>query len=412
MTSILIVGAGQAGVQTAVSLRELGFDGEVTVVGAESHAPYQRPPLSKAFLTGASDAEALELRSPAFYADHRIDIVTGERVERVDHDGPGGKATTDTGRTLRYDQLVLATGVRSRGLPVAGADAKGVQFLRTLDEAAALRDELDDLTARGGDVVIIGAGFIGLEIAAACRKRGIGVTVVELGDRVLARAISPEMSAALTQAHTAQGTRLLLRSSVDEVLTDSDGRVCGVRTSDGEVITCQAVVVGIGSVARIELADQLGIDVSGGILVDEGCRTSLDGVVAVGDCTVFCPSWADGPVRMESVPSAIEQGRIAAATLLGLGSPPQAHPWFWSDQGDLHLQIAGWTSGADVRVVRANDQPDKVSVVCFRGGELVGIEALNSPHDLNAVKRALAHGRSLTPEQAAHLATPLKQMLT
>lgn len=412
MTSILIVGGGQAGVQVAVSLREFGFDGEIMVVGAEAHAPYQRPPLSKAFLTGESDAEALELRSPAFYADQRIEIVSGERVERTDHDGSGGKATTDAGRVLRYDKLVLATGVRSRRLRVPGADAKGVQFLRTLDEAASLRAELDDLTASGGDVVIIGAGFIGLEIAAACRKRGIGVTVLEVGDRVLARAVSPEMSAALTNAHTAQGTRLLLQASVEEILADSDGRVCGVRTGAGEVITCQAVIVGIGSITRIELADQLGLDVNGGILIDERCRTSLDGVVAVGDCTVFRPDWADGAVRMESVPSAIEQGRIAAATLLGRESSPQAHPWFWSDQGDLHLQIAGWTPGADERVVRATDQPNTLSVVCFRGGELVGIEALNSPHDLNAVKRALAKGRSLTPAQAADTGTPLKQALS
>lgn len=410
MESILIVGSGQAGVQIAVSLRELGYRGRISLVGSEPHAPYQRPPLSKAFLVGDAEASSLELRNVAFYVEHGIDVHVSERVISVDHDGYRGTATTDCGRTLTFDGLALATGVRPRRLTVPGADARGVHYLRTLDDAATLRRALSDHERGPGTVAVVGGGFIGLEIAAACRARGIGATVIETAPRVMARAVSPEMSTTLERAHQETGARILLGSTVEEVVT-SDGQVSAVRTEDGQLIECGVVVVGIGSLPRTELAEQLGLRCDNGIVVDEACRTSVPSIVAAGDCSVFQPAWAPRPVRLESVPNATDQGRIAAAALLGIKPAPQPPPWFWSDQGALKLQLAGWTAESDRRVVRRATGSAPLSIVHYVDERMVGVEALNSPHDFSAVKRALVTGDSFPPEAVGDVRVHLKDLL-
>ena len=411
MKRAVVVGGGQAGAHVAIGLRELGFSGTVALVGAEPHQPYQRPPLSKAYLSGEGDETSLELRSADFYRDHGIDVITGERAVSITAADGRGRVRTDSGRELPHDGLALATGVRARRLNVPGVDATGVHYLRNFEDAAGLRRALERAEQMRHRVVIVGAGFIGLEIAAACTKRGIDVMVVEAADRVLARAVGPDMSSVVADAHRHRGVRLLLECSVIEVLVDDDRRASGIRTSDGGTIECGVVVVGIGSSPRVELAEQLGLECQGGIIVDEFCQTSQPGIVAAGDCAVFQPSWSNVAVRLESVPNAIEQGRIAASTLLGIEGAEQSAPWFWSDQGDLKLQIAGWTHDFDECVLRQGSEPDRVSAVYFRRGRLIGIEALNSPHDFNAVKRALASARSMPVDQVADSAVPLKELL-
>lgn len=411
MKRVVVVGGGQAGAQVAISLRELGFGGTVTLVGAEPHQPYQRPPLSKAYLNERSDETSLELRSAKFYQDHGIDVVVGERVVSITAADGRGTVTTDSGREFLHDGLALATGVRARRLNVPGADATGVHYLRTLDNAAELSDALARAERMRQPVVIIGAGFIGLEIAAACTKRGIDVTVIEAADRVLARAVGPDMSRIVADAHQQRGVLLLLESTVSGVLVDADQRASGIRTNGGRIIECGLVVVGIGSSPRVELAEQLGLACLGGIVVNEFCQTSQPGIVAAGDCVAFQPSWSLQPIRLESVPNAIEQGRIAASTLLGIDAAEQSAPWFWSDQGDLKLQIAGWTRDFDECVIRRGPGPDRMSAVYFRRGQLIGIEALNSPHDFNAVKRALASARSMPADRVADSSVPLKELL-
>lgn len=411
MKSAVVIGGGQAGAQIALTLRELGFRGTVTLIGAEPHQPYQRPPLSKAYLNGESDQSSLELRSAEFYRDLGIDVVAGERVVSVIASDGHGSVTTDAGRSLLHDGLALATGVRARRLDVPGAEATGVHYLRTLEDAAELRAALARAEQMRHAVVVIGAGFIGLEIAAACTQRGIDVTVVEAADRVLARAVGLDMSRIVADAHRHRGVRILLESSVAEVLMDADRRATGIRTGDGLIIECGLVVVGIGSSPRIELAEELGLACRSGIIVNSVCQTSQPGIVAAGDCAVFHPSWSVRPVRLESVPNAIEQGRIAASTLLGMEAAEQGAPWFWSDQGDLKLQIAGWTADFDECVIRQGARPDRASAVYFTQGRLMGIEALNSPHDFNAVKRALSAGRSMPADQVADSSVPLKELL-
>lgn len=409
MRDIVVVGAGQAGAQTALSLREFGFDGSITLVGAEAHQPYQRPPLSKAFLNGEASESSCELRSPELYRDQSINVVTGDRVVAARADG--ALLEMASGRTLPFDGLALATGVRPRRLGIAGANGPGVHYLRTLDDAVALRDALAAASQRGQAVAVIGAGFIGLEIAASCRMRGLDVTIIETSERVLSRGVGPQMAGFLHEAHVRNGVTMLLDTSATEIVRDDVGAICGLRTSQGAVVPCAHVVVGIGSLPRMELAQQLGLACTTGVVIDDGCRTSDPHIVAAGDCTVFRPRWARGEVRLESVPNATDQGRIAAATLLDIDHPVQGSPWFWSDQGHLKVQIAGWTHGSDHQVVRQGSEADSVSVVHFAGGRLAGVEALNKPHDFSAVKRALAKGATISAAQAADPCVPLKSIV-
>lgn len=407
----LIVGASHAGVQLAVSLRDYGYDEAITLVGAEPRPPYQRPPLSKAFLAGTADVASLELRTPAFYAERRIDVLSAERVTRLQLSPAAargsGTALTDRGRTLAFDRLALTVGARPRRLDLPGADLDGVCYLRVVDDAARIRAHLTP--AR--DVVVIGGGFIGLETAAVVRSEGKNVTVVEAAERLIARSVAPMISRFYQQAHTRRGTDVRHSAEVAEI-HGAHGRVTGVRLTDGTLLPADLVVVGVGVVPRTELAEQLGLLCDGGVVVDEFARTSEPSVVAAGDCTVMPnPLTGEGRVRLESTPNAACQARVAAATLAGKPQPYTDVPWFWSDQYDLKLQIAGVTNGYDQLVVRGDPDRERFSVLYYRRGDLLAINAVNSAPDYLAVRKALASGTPLPVDQAAISDVPLKELL-
>lgn len=392
MTQIVIAGGGQAGFQTAMSLRQNGFDGRILLVGDEPGLPYQRPPLSKAYLTGDMSRDGLDLRPATFFTKEQIELIA-DCVDSVDRQAR--RVTLRTGGTLAYDHLVLATGARNRLLNIEGADSAGVHLLRTAADAERLRAAL----AGAQRAVVIGAGFIGLEIAAGLRKRGIDVTVLEALDRVMARAVTPELSAYFARYHAENGTRLLFKTGAVR-LTQSGGHVDGVETSDGAVLPADLVVIGVGVAPNVELAASAGLPVDNGIVVDKHLLTADPHISAIGDCAAF-PSIDTGRrVRLESVQNAVDQARCVAARLTGRPHAYGAVPWFWSDQGTLKLQMVGLTQGWTDTVVIGDPAAASFSVLCFAGSRLIGIESVNRPADHMAGRRLLAGATSLTPEMA------------
>lgn len=407
----VIIGASQAGLQLSVSLRDLGDDSPITLVGDEVHAPYQRPPLSKAFLAGTPDGESLAFRTPAYYADARIELVRGDRVTHLALSGGGtdgsGTATTASGRTLEFDRLALTVGARPRQLDLPGSDLDGVCYLRGVDDAEQLRYRLS--TAR--HVVVVGGGFIGLEVAAVARAQGRVVTVVEATERLLARAVAPVVSEAFRSAHVRRGTSVLVSAEVSS-FEGNAGRVAGVRLADGTQLPADLVLVAVGIIPRTELAEQIGLECDRGIVVDSCGRTSMPAVVAAGDCTVLPhPMTGLGRVRLESVQSAVAQARVAAASLVGRPESTPTVPWFWSDQGDLKLQIAGLAAGYDDYVVRGEPDTEKYSVLYYRSGMLIAVDAVNRPGDYMAVRKALTIGATIPADLAAADDVALKTLI-
>ncbi|MBB3772145.1 3-phenylpropionate/trans-cinnamate dioxygenase ferredoxin reductase subunit [Angulomicrobium tetraedrale] len=405
---IVILGAGQGGFQAAASLREAGFTGPLTLVGDEPGLPYQRPPLSKAYMKGDAGIEQIELRPAAFYADHRIELIEA-RATGID------RATRhlmlEGGARLGYAHLILATGARNRPLPVPGRELSGVYYLRTRADADALKATL----ACARHVVVIGAGFIGLEFAAVARALGHEVTVIEAAARPLGRAVSPEMSAFFAQAHRDMGTTLLLGAGVVG-LEGVDGRVTGVKTTDGVVHKADFVLVGIGVVPNVELAAEAGLEVANGIVVDDHLATRDPAISALGDAVAYPSRFAGGQdepamVRLESVQNAVDQARCLAARLTGKSAPFEAVPWFWSDQGDLKLQMVGLAGPTDSAVLRGDPATRRFSVFRFRDGVLTAIESVNRPADHMLGRRLLAGTPVLTPEQAGDESFELKSLL-
>ncbi len=405
----LVVGAGQAGLQLAVSLRDLGDDEPITLNGEESHAPYQRPPLSKSFLSGETDEAPLAFRRPDFYSKANIELIRGDGIAEVglSNGGPSGTATTRSGRTLTFDRLALTTGAAPRRLTAPGAGLDGIRYLSNLDDAATLRP----LLGSAQDVVVVGGGFIGLEAAAVARAQGKTVTVVEAADRLIARAVSPVVSDFYRAAHARRGTTVLLSAQVCG-LEGAQGHVTGVRLSDGSVLAADLVLVGVGVVPRTGLAEQIGLECDGGIVVDAYARTSNPTVVAAGDCTVQPhPVTGEGRIRLESVQNAVAQAGVAASTLLGRPAASVAVSWFWSDQDDLKLQIAGLSADYDSFVVRGDPDSERFSVLYYRSDTLLAIDAVNSPMDYMVVRKALTQGANLPADQVGDAAVPLKNVL-
>jgi 3-phenylpropionate/trans-cinnamate dioxygenase ferredoxin reductase subunit len=406
----LIVGASQAGVQLAVSLRERGDTAPITLVGEESYPPYQRPPLSKEFLSSAVDHDSLAFRTAAFYADSGIELVCGERVTELrltGATGPGsGVAGTATGRELGFDRLALTVGASPRRLDLPGADLAGISYLRDLDDATELRTRM----ASASRIVVVGGGFIGLEAAAVARAQGKTVTVVEAADRLIARAVAPVVSEFYRQAHERRGAEVLLSTGVAG-FTGRAGQVTGVRLADGRELPADLVMVGVGVIPRTELAEQIGLRCDGGIVVDAYARTSEPSVVAAGDCTVLPhPMTGEGWVRLESVQNAVTQAGVAASTLMGETVENRTVPWFWSNQGELRLQIAGLSAGFDHYVVRGDPDSEKFSVLYYAGGDLLAVDAVNNPVDYMVVRKALSQGVTIPADLAADAATPLKAL--
>ncbi|UIX29390.1 NAD(P)/FAD-dependent oxidoreductase [Streptomyces sp. GQFP] len=392
--TVVVVGAGQAGCQTVFSLREAGFAGRVLLVGAEQHLPYQRPPLSKAHLTGSADRDTLWLRPRSWFAEHGVEVRTGTRMTALHREDR--ELLLDDGEVLAYDKLVLALGARHRELPVAGTGLDGVVRLRTLDEADDVRDRL----RHARRVVVVGGGFIGMEVAATAARLGKSTTVIEVADRLMGRVLSAETAAFLLRAHRSRGVETELGTTVATIVGTAAGTVAGVDTTDGRRIPADLVLVGVGAVPNVEPAAAAGIEVDNGIAVDESLRTSDPHVYAIGDCVSFPQVRADGRrVRLESVQNAVAQGRRVAATLAGRPGRFDSIPWFWSDQADLKLQIAGLTSGHHEVVVKGDRETERFSAYCFADGRLLGVESVNRPADHMAARRLLAAPTPVTPDQ-------------
>ncbi len=405
---IVIVGAGQAGVQCAEALRAAGYEGTITVLGDETHGPYHRPPLSKAWLAGDMQPAQLVMRAPEMLARKNIDLQTGNAVVRIDR--ANQQVHRADGSTLPYTGLVLATGATPRSLPIAGAQAKGVLALRSKDDAQAIAERMAVCLEQGLAVMVVGGGFIGLEVAATCRKKGLKVTVLEAAPRLLGRVLAPQLSDWYAKLHRSQRVELVFDARIDSITCDAEGSVTGVKLSDGTLYPAGLVVVGVGVAANDQLAQDAGLECDQGIVVDACGRTSDSAIVAAGDCTAR--RMADGSlVRLESVQNATEQGKSAAAALLGQDRPFTGTPWFWSDQYDKKLQMAGLSSGADAQAVRGDMDAGPFSVYHFKAGQLVAVDSVNSAKDHLLARKLLDAGVSPTPEQASDTAFDLNSLL-
>jgi 3-phenylpropionate/trans-cinnamate dioxygenase ferredoxin reductase subunit len=399
---VVIVGGGQAGFQVAASLRALGHAGPIRLIGAESDPPYQRPPLSKAYLLGKMERERLLFRQPAFYAAQGIELLLGDAAIAIDR--AARTVATATGRVVPYDTLVLATGTRVRPLPVPGTELAGVAYLRTLAESEGLARRI----AEARRVVVVGGGFIGLEVAAAARLLGKPVIVLEAADRLMGRVVAPVISAFYAELHRGRGVELVLEARIAR-LEGEGGKVTAVVMADGARHPADLVVVGIGVLPNVELAAAAGLACENGILVDELGRTGDPRIFAAGECTSHPSRFAGGRVRLESVQNAVDQAKAVAAAILGGREPYDEVPWFWSDQYEVKLQMVGLSQGHDARVVRGDPAGGRFSVFYFKDGRLVAIDSINRPGDHMVGRKLLGAGTTLTPAQAADEAFDLKQ---
>jgi 3-phenylpropionate/trans-cinnamate dioxygenase ferredoxin reductase subunit len=400
---VIIAGAGHGGYQVAASLRQAGFAGRICLVNDEAHLPYQRPPLSKAYIKGSAGPESLFFRPGKFYQDQKIELVAG-RVAAIDR--REGKVVLASGSSLHYGHLVLATGARNRMLDLPNANLPDVKYLRILDESEALRA----LMPSKKRAVIIGAGFIGLEFASTARIKGLEVDVIELAPRVMARAVTAEVSDYFQQRHREAGIRIHLGVQATSIEAEG-GKVTGVSLSDGRHLPADLVVVGVGVLPNIELAAEAGLAVASGIIVDEYLLTADPNISAVGDCALFASPRFGGSLRLESVQNATDHARCVAARLTGDKKVYDGQPWFWSDQGDDKLQIAGLTTGYDQVVMRGDPAKKAFSAFCYKQGRLVGIESINRAGDHMFGRRLLGMDRSLAPEHAADESFDLKSAL-
>lgn len=403
MTGVVILGAGHAGVQLAVTLREAGYGGTIELVGDEVGLPYQRPPLSKAFMLGKVDEAGLCLRQAELFAKLDVNVRFGERADSIDR--AGRTVTLSSGVVLEYEHLVLATGARNRRLSVPGGDLGGVHYLKTLEEARALREHVQAVR----DVVVVGAGFIGLEFAAVASGLGARVTVVELGGRVMGRAVSESISSYFTERHAQRGVEFLFETGVDEIL-GAEGRVARVKTSTGRILQADLVLIGIGVIPNSELAEAAGLAVANGISVNEYLLTQDIDISAIGDCASYPTRFATGPCRLESVQNAVDHARAVASRIMGKATAYHIVPWFWSDQGPDKLQIAGITTPCDTFIETGSRLDGKFSVFCFRGGNLVGVESVNRPADHMGARKLLQSGTVVTAQDLADVNFDLKSL--
>ena len=397
---VVVIGAGQSGAALVARLRGQGFAGGITLIGEETAPPYQRPPLSKGYLLGEMDADRLWLRGQDFYSEHGIDLRIGAPVTAID---PVARRVVVGGARLKYDQLALTTGAIPRRLPAAiGGDLGGVYTVRTLADVDAMRAEF----APGRRVVIVGGGYIGLEAAAVAAKLGLEVTVLEMAPRILQRVASAETSNYFRALHQARGVRILESTGLERVL--GDGRVTRVRLTDGRELAADFVIVGVGVVPATQLAEAAGLQIDNGIWTDAMGRTSDPAIWAAGDCASF--PQGEGRLRLESVGNAIDMAEAVADNILGAETPYTARAWFWSDQYDCKLQIAGLNTGYD-RIVVRGPVGDAVSHWYFKGLDLLAVDAMNDPRAYMVGKRLIEASRSVDPLALIDPATDLKALL-
>ena len=401
---VIIIGAGQGGADTAQRLRQGGFEGDITLIGEEPHAPYQRPPLSKKYLMGDLPVERLLLRPPEVYAHENVALLTNTRAVWIDR--AGKRVRLEGGRELSYDALVLATGSRPRKLPLAGADLAGVHVLRSAGDVDAIRPGFK----AGAKLAVIGAGYIGLEVAAVARQLGLEVTVVETAVRPLARVTSPEMAGFFLDEHTAKGVRFAL--NVQPALIKGQDRVTGIGLADGSEITCDLVIAGIGVNPEVSLAQHAGLEIGNGIVTNHDCRTADASIFAIGDCASRpMTHYGNRIERLESVHSAVEGAKIVAAAILGKPAPTLEAPWFWSDQYDLKLQIAGLFNGYDRIVQRGDMKARAFALFYYKAGRMIAVDAINRPAEFLGAKALLQKGLNVTPEQLEDVAKPMKEIV-
>lgn len=394
---VLIVGGGQAAAEVASDLRAKGWHGSITIVTEEPHSPYQRPPLSKAFIAGKADETTLALRSDEFYERNNIQVVKQQKVESIKLPSPGeqgkGSAVCSSGERYEFDWLVLAVGAQPRQLRIPGSDLDGVIYLRDITDAKKMKAYLEVADS----VLVIGGGFIGLEAAAVARLRGKDVTVLEASQRLIGRVVAPCVSEFYLAAHQRRGTKVEFGVAA-QAFIGHEGKVKTAILQDGRQISAELVVIGIGVEPRVELAEQIGIRCDFGIPVDAHCRTSHPMVLAIGDCTVAPHPAASGqPIRLESVQNAVEQAKTAASTIVGQLASATTVPWFWSDQDTIKLQIAGLSRDYDQVIIKGDPDSEKFAVYYFRDGHMIAVDAINSPKDYMAAKRALSAKLQLTP---------------
>lgn len=401
MSHIVVVGAGQAGASLVAKLRNEGFDGEITLIGEEASPPYQRPPLSKAYLLGEMELERLYLRPESFYAEQDISLRLGARVDTINS---AEKTISLNGETLDYTQLALTTGSTPLRLPASiGGDLDGVHVVRGLQDVDAMEPEF----AAGRHVLIVGGGYIGLEAAAVASKKGLRVTLVEMADRILQRVASPETSGYFRELHAAHGVNILEGVSLKSLAGET--RVQEAELSDGTKLDIDFVIVGVGIAPNIALAEAAGLAIDNGIATDAQGRTSAPDIWAAGDCASF--PYRGTRIRLESVPNAIDQAEVVAQNMLGANKDYVAKPWFWSDQYDVKLQIAGLNTGYDHIVTRAGEKDGAVSFWYYKGDELLAVDAANDPRAYMVGKRLIEAGKSPAPEVIADPATDMKALM-
>ncbi|PYB78850.1 NAD(FAD)-dependent dehydrogenase [Pseudomonas sp. LB-090624] len=400
---VVIIGAGQAGFQVAASLRQGGYEGSVTIVGDENNIPYQRPPLSKSYLKNLADETSIQLRPANFYADNRIEMIKGDKVERIDR--AAKVVVTASGKVLAYDKLAITTGTRPRPLDLPGAKLPGVHALRSFLQAADLRDDIQTKQ----NIVIIGGGFIGLEVAACAAGLGKTVTVLEYAPRLMGRAVSTVSSDFFKAYHESIGVRVITDARIERI--KGVERAKGVSLHNGEQIPCDLILVGVGALPNVELAEHAGLTCDNGILVNEFAVTSDADIVSAGDCTNHPNPFANGRFRLESVQNAIDQAKVAAASMLGTASAYSAAPWFWSDQGEIKLQTVGLPLGTDELVVRGSPDEKKFSVFHYREGKLIAVESINSAGDHMVARKLITTGTSPSPARVCDSTVELKSLL-
>lgn len=403
MERIVVVGAGQGAGQLVASLRQEKYEGEILMIGDEPYLPYQRPPLSKTYLSGELELPRVLVRPEKFYADKNIETRLGTRVSAIDRDAR--TVTLDDGSLIEWSKLVLATGSHARRLNLPGIELPGVHYLRTIEDVDAIRDDLGE----GRRLVIIGGGYIGLEVAAVARKLGMEVTVLEMEDRILARVTTEEMSAYYTKVHTEHGVDIRTRAAAAEIL--GEDRVTGVKCTDGTELQADAVIVGVGILPTTELAESAGLECDNGIVVDDHCRTSDPDIYAIGDCSNHPSELLGRRLRLESVPNAMDQARVVAKNLTGTDATYNAVPWFWSDQYDLKLQMVGFSAEADEQVVRGDPDTGSFARFYLRDGVVIAVDAVNRPKEFMASKQLVANRARVDAERLADESVDVKDLV-
>ena len=400
MGHVVVIGAGQAGSSCVAKLRNSGFEGKITLIGAETVPPYQRPPLSKAYLLGDMALERLYLRPESFYADHGIDLMLGTTVDSID---PAAQAVRVNGGDMAYDDLVLTTGSFPRRLPAhIGGDLAGVHVVRDLMDV----DTMGPRFTKGARVLIVGGGYIGLEAASVAAKLGLQVTLVEMSDRILQRVAAPQTSDFFRALHEAHG--VTIREGVGLERLTGDTHVTGAELSDGTTLDVDFVIVGVGIGAATALADAAGIVNDNGIMTDSHGRTSAPHVWAAGDCASF--PYRGGRIRLESVPNAIDQAELVAENIMGADKEYVAKPWFWSDQYDVKLQIVGLAEGYDQVILRGDPESKSFAAFYLANGRLLAVEAVNRPREFAIGKKLIAQGVSFDPEDLGDQSEDFKQV--